>query len=61
MEVLGIETSCDESAAAVVEDGRKVLSSVVFSQVPLQMTRAEEISAVPFPRSRTSPRRSRHF
>lgn len=35
MVVLGIETSCDESAAAVVEDGRKVLSSVVFSQVPL--------------------------
>jgi N6-L-threonylcarbamoyladenine synthase len=35
MKVLGIETSCDESAAAVVEDGRRVLSSVVFSQVPL--------------------------
>ena len=35
MTVLGIETSCDESAAAVVENGRNVLSSVVFSQVPL--------------------------
>lgn len=35
MIILGIETSCDESAAAVVEDGRRVLSSVVFSQVPL--------------------------
>ena len=35
MIVLGIETSCDESAAAVVENGRNVLSSVVFSQVPL--------------------------
>ncbi len=35
MVVLGIETSCDESAAAVVEGGRHVLSSVVFSQVPL--------------------------
>ncbi len=35
MVVLGIETSCDESAAAVVEDGRRVLSSVVYSQVPL--------------------------
>ncbi|MBR4171009.1 MAG: tRNA (adenosine(37)-N6)-threonylcarbamoyltransferase complex transferase subunit TsaD [Kiritimatiellae bacterium] len=35
MIVLGIESSCDESAAAVVEDGRTVLSSVVFSQVPL--------------------------
>lgn len=35
MVVLGIETSCDESAAAVVENGRVVLSSAVFSQVPL--------------------------
>lgn len=35
MIVLGIETSCDESAAALVEDGRKVLSSVVASQVDL--------------------------
>ena len=33
--VLGIETSCDETAAAVVEDGRLVLSSVVSSQVDL--------------------------
>lgn len=33
MNVLGIETSCDETAAAVVADGRNVLSSVVFSQV----------------------------
>jgi len=32
---LGIETSCDENAAAVVEDGRRVLSSVIFSQVDL--------------------------
>ncbi len=33
MLVLGIETSCDETASAVVEDGRRVLSSVVASQV----------------------------
>jgi len=33
--VLGIETSCDETAAAVVEDGRFVHSSVVSSQVDL--------------------------
>jgi len=33
--VLGIETSCDETAAAVVEDGRYVRSSVVSSQVDL--------------------------
>ena len=35
MKILGIETSCDETAAAVVEDGRTVLSSVVSSQVDL--------------------------
>ena len=33
MLILGIESSCDETAAAVVEDGRKILSSVVASQI----------------------------
>lgn len=33
--VLGIETSCDETAAAVVVDGHQVLSSVVSSQIDL--------------------------
>jgi len=33
MKILAIESSCDETAAAVVEDGRKVLSSAVNSQV----------------------------
>lgn len=33
MKILAIESSCDETAAAVVEDGRKVLSSIVASQV----------------------------
>jgi N6-L-threonylcarbamoyladenine synthase len=33
--ILGIETSCDETAAAVVEDGLRVRSSVVASQVDL--------------------------
>ncbi len=33
--VLGIETSCDETAAAVVADGRELLSSVVSSQVDI--------------------------
>ena len=32
MRVLGIESSCDESAAAVVEDGRRVLANVVATQ-----------------------------
>ncbi len=35
MVVLGIESSCDETAAAVVRDGAEVLSSVIYSQVPL--------------------------
>jgi len=35
MKVLAIETSCDETAAAVVRDGREVLSSVVSSQVDI--------------------------
>jgi N6-L-threonylcarbamoyladenine synthase len=33
--ILGIETSCDETAAAVVEDGIRILSSVVASQADL--------------------------
>jgi N6-L-threonylcarbamoyladenine synthase len=33
MKILGIETSCDETAAAVVEDGRKVLSNAIYSQI----------------------------
>jgi N6-L-threonylcarbamoyladenine synthase len=35
MKVLGIETSCDECAAAVVEDGKQVLSNVVATQIPV--------------------------
>ena len=34
MLVLGIESSCDETAAAIVADGAKILSSVVASQIP---------------------------
>ena len=33
--ILGIETSCDETAASVVEDGRQILSTLVASQVDL--------------------------
>ncbi len=33
MRILGIESSCDETAAAVVEDGARILSSVVASQI----------------------------
>ncbi len=34
MKVLGIESSCDETAAAVVEDGRTILSNVIATQIP---------------------------
>lgn len=33
MLILGIESSCDETAAAVVENGRKIVSSVVATQI----------------------------
>jgi N6-L-threonylcarbamoyladenine synthase len=35
MRILAIETSCDETAAAVVENGRTVLSNVIYSQIDL--------------------------
>ena len=33
MKILGIETSCDETAAAIVEDGRIVRSNAIYSQI----------------------------
>ncbi|MCE5190125.1 MAG: tRNA (adenosine(37)-N6)-threonylcarbamoyltransferase complex transferase subunit TsaD [Eubacteriales bacterium] len=35
--ILAIETSCDETAAAIVENGRRVLANVVFTQIPLHV------------------------
>lgn len=35
MKILAFESSCDETAAAVVEDGRKILSDVVLSQIDI--------------------------
>ncbi|MCX5897392.1 MAG: tRNA (adenosine(37)-N6)-threonylcarbamoyltransferase complex transferase subunit TsaD, partial [Proteobacteria bacterium] len=35
MLMLGIETSCDETAAAVVRDGKQICSNVIASQVDL--------------------------
>ena len=35
MNILAIETSCDETAAAVVADGRHIFSNIISSQVPL--------------------------
>lgn len=37
MKILGIETSCDETAAAVVEDGRRLLSNAVASSMDLHV------------------------
>jgi len=33
--ILGIETSCDETAAAIVEDGKRIISNVVASQIDI--------------------------
>ena len=35
MKILGIESSCDETAASIVEDGRILLSNVVESQIDI--------------------------
>ncbi|UCD21599.1 MAG: tRNA (adenosine(37)-N6)-threonylcarbamoyltransferase complex transferase subunit TsaD [Chloroflexota bacterium] len=35
MKILGIETSCDETAAAIVEDGSRIISDVVSSQIDI--------------------------
>ncbi|HAP33513.1 MAG TPA: tRNA (adenosine(37)-N6)-threonylcarbamoyltransferase complex transferase subunit TsaD, partial [Lachnospiraceae bacterium] len=33
--ILGIESSCDETAAAVVKNGREVLSNAIYSQIDM--------------------------
>lgn len=35
MLILGIESSCDETSCALVEDGRKVLSNEIYTQIPI--------------------------
>ena len=35
MIVLGVETSCDETAVSIVEDGKKILADVVYSQIDI--------------------------
>ena len=35
MKILAFETTCDETAVAVVEDGRKILTDQIFSQAKL--------------------------
>lgn len=38
MLVMGIESSCDETSVSIVEDGRKVLSNVIFTQIDIHKT-----------------------
>ncbi|MBR6518509.1 MAG: tRNA (adenosine(37)-N6)-threonylcarbamoyltransferase complex transferase subunit TsaD, partial [Oscillospiraceae bacterium] len=35
MRILAIESSCDETAVAIVEDGRKILSDAIYSQADM--------------------------
>ena len=35
MSILAIETSCDETACAVVRDGREILSNVIYTQIDM--------------------------
>ena len=37
-DILAIETSCDETAAAVIRDGREVLSNVIYTQIAMHTT-----------------------
>lgn len=64
MKILGIETSCDETAAAVVENGTKILSSVIASSaqmhaktggiIPEEAARQQVVSILPVVKSALS-------
>ena len=47
--ILGIETSCDETAASVIEDGRVILSNQVASQADLHAQYGGVFPEVSFP------------
>jgi len=49
MKILGIETSCDETAAAVVENGVKILSNQIASQVEMTVGLISPWCALLFP------------
>jgi N6-L-threonylcarbamoyladenine synthase len=65
MKILGLETSCDETAAGVVEDGVRLISNVVASQarlhaayggvVPELASREHEVNLVPVTRQALEP------
>src|SRR5262249_6141945 len=44
--ILGIESSCDETAAAVVRSGERIESNVVFSQIATHQTYGEEVTEI---------------
>ena len=46
MKILAVESSCDETAVAVVEDGRTVLTDCIASQVALHRLYGGVVSAV---------------
>jgi N6-L-threonylcarbamoyladenine synthase len=43
--ILAIETSCDETAAAVIQDGRQVLSNIVATQIGTPSTAYSEVAS----------------
>ena len=48
MLVLGIESSCDETAAALLADGRRILSNVVASQIATHRGFGGVVNVMPF-------------
>ena len=46
MKVLGIESSCDETACAIVEDGKKIISNVVATQIPFHQVYKEVVPEI---------------
>ena len=59
--VLGIESSCDETACALVEDGRKVLSNVIDSQIELHRLYGGVVPELAGRQNRPSRTRARIF
>ena len=45
--ILGIETSCDETAAAVVEDGRRIRSNVIATQIVMMRLLDNDLTTIP--------------
>lgn len=54
--ILGIESSCDETAASVVKNGREILSNVVLSQIDIHKVFGGGCSGNRQPQSRGSDR-----